>query len=144
MSNKLKIKNKNNKMEINIDQDKMLDSVIAGIEYTMVKDILVKPLDTPKVMKHIVEQVPTDQIDEETKATIYETKESDKEVDSAFRKGIVLKLPTNLPTDSPIEVGDTIVFPYKFSIDFDLFKDSMLVKPYDVIALVKKANEQED
>ena len=138
MSNKLKIKG-DNKMEIKIDQDKVLDDVINKIEYTMIKDILVKPLDTPKVMKHIVEQIPTDKIDEETKATIYETKESDKEVDSAFRKGIVLRLPSNMPDNSPIEVGDIVVFPYKFSIDFDLFKDSMLVKPYDVIALTKRS-----
>ena len=113
MSNKLKIKG-DKKMEIKIDQDKVLDDVINKIEYTMTKDILVKPLDTPKVMKHIVEQVPTDKIDEETKATIYETKESDKEVDSAFRKGIVLRLPSNMPDNSPIEVGDIVVFPYKF------------------------------
>ena len=113
MSNKLKIKG-DNKMEIKIDQDKVLDDVINKIDYTMIKDILVKPLDTPKVMKHIVEQVPTDKIDEETKATIYETKESDKEVDSAFRKGIVLRLPSNMPDNSPIEVGDIVVFPYKF------------------------------
>ena len=138
MSNKLKIKG-DKKVEINIDQDKVLDDVINKIEYTMIKDILVKPLETPKVMKHIVEQVPTDKVDEETKATIYETKESDKEVDSAFRKGIVLKLPSNMPDNSPIEIGDTVVFPYKFSIDFDLFKDSMLVKPYDVIALTKRS-----
>ncbi len=138
MSNKLKIKG-DKKVEINIDQDKVLDDVINKIEYTMIKDILVKPLDTPKVMKHIVEQIPTDKIDEETKATIYETKESDKEVDSAFRKGIVLRLPSNMPDNSPIEVGDIVVFPYKFSIDFDLFKDSMLVKPYDVIALTKRS-----
>lgn len=138
MSNKLKIKG-DKKVEINIDQDKVLDDVINKIEYTMIKDILVKPLETPKVMKHIVEQIPTDKIDEETKATIYETKESDKEVDSAFRKGIVLRLPSNMPDNSPIEVGDIVVFPYKFSIDFDLFKDSMLVKPYDVIALTKRS-----
>ena len=137
MSNRLKIKD--NKMEIKIDQEKVLDDVINKIDYTMIKDILVKPLDTPKVMKHIVEQVPTDKVDEETKATIYETKESDKEVDSAFRKGIVLRLPSNMPDNSPIEVGDIVVFPYKFSIDFDLFKDSMLVKPYDVIALTKRS-----
>ena len=138
MSNKLKIKG-DKKVEINIDQDKVLDDVINKIEYTMIKDILVKPLETPKVMKHIVEQIPTDKVDEETKATIYETKESDKEVDSAFRKGIVLRLPSNMPDNSPIEVGDIVVFPYKFSIDFDLFKDSMLVKPYDVIALTKRS-----
>ena len=138
MSNKLKIKG-DKKVEINIDQDKVLDDVINKIDYTMIKDILVKPLDTPKVMKHIVEQIPTDKVDEETKATIYETKESDKEVDSAFRKGIVLRLPSNMPDNSPIEVGDIVVFPYKFSIDFDLFKDSMLVKPYDVIALTKRS-----
>lgn len=126
---------KNCKTTPKLDQVKLLDDVVSGIEYEMVKDILVKPLDTPKVMKHIVEQIPTENKDEND-AIIYETKESDKEVDSVFRKGVVLKVPLNY--DGPVLPGDTVVFPYKFSIDFDLFKDSMLVKPYDIISVVRK------
>ena len=128
MSNRLKIK-----------EDKLLETVVSRLDYSMLKDILVKPLATPKVMKHIVEQVPTKDKDENG-AIIYETKESDKEVDSAFRKGIVLKIPSNY--DGEIKPGDTVVFPYKYSIDFDLFKDSMLVKAYDIIAIV--TNEKEE
>lgn len=59
-----------------------------------------------------------------------------KEVESDFAKGIVLSIPTS--TDSTIKVGDTIVYPKKFAKDFDLFKDSQLVKPYDVVAKVVK------
>lgn len=51
-------------------------------------------------------------------------------------KGIVLSIP--IGTDSTIKVGDTIVYPKKFAKDFDLFKDSQLVKPYDVVAKVVK------
>ena len=55
---------------------------------------------------------------------------------SDFAKGIVLSIP--IGTDSTIKVGDTIVYPKKFAKDFDLFKDSQLVKPYDVVAKVVK------
>ena len=55
-----------------------------------------------------------------------------------MRKGIVLALPTNSAFDENIKVGSTIVFNSKFnSIEFDLFKDSMLVKPFDVLAICK-------
>ena len=66
----------------------------------------------------------------------YEVKTHTKEVESDFAKGIVLSIP--IGTDSTIKVGDTIVYPKKFAKDFDLFKDSQLVKPYDVVAKVVK------
>ena len=138
MSNRLKIKE--NKMEIKIDQEKVLDDVINKINFEMIDEFLVKPLETPMIMKHITELVPVEpkEIDEETGFPKMETKEYDKEVESAFRKGIVLKVPFSYK-DGLVEVGDTIVFPYKFSKDFDLFKDSMIVKKHDVIALVKRS-----
>ena len=39
--------------------------------------------------------------------------------------------------EGDFKVGNLIVYPSKFAKDFDLFKDSQLVKPYDVVALVK-------
>jgi len=35
------------------------------------------------------------------------------------------------------EVGDIIAYPRKSAIDFDLFKDSQLVNPYNVVAYIK-------
>ena len=38
---------------------------------------------------------------------------------------------------SKIKVGDTVVYNSKFAKDFDLFKDSKLIKVYDIIAKKK-------
>lgn len=119
-----------------VNQKEVLNVVLNELNYSMVKDILVKPLPVKKVMKNIVEQIPTNEVDEDTKAFKYETKEYTKEVDSVFREGVVLALPSNY--EGPVRVGDKIVFPYKFSIDFDLYRDSMLVKPFDVIGILKE------
>ena len=126
-------------------EDKVLETVVNGLEYSFEKDILVKPLTPIMVTKEYTEQIPTGEKDEEGfkkyKAFLkendkYEVKTHTKEVESDFAKGIVLSIPTG--ADSTIKVGDTIVYPKKFAKDFDLFKDSQLVKPYDVVAKVVK------
>ena len=80
-------------------EDKVLETVVNGIKYTMLKDVLVKPLEPVMVTKEITEQIPT------------------------------------CLTECEYKVGDTIVYNKKFAKDFDLFKDSQLVKPYDIIAI---------
>jgi hypothetical protein len=108
-------------------EDKVLETVVNGLEYSFEKDILVKPLTPIMVTKEYTEQIPTGEKDEEG-FNKYEVKTHTKEVESDFPIG----------TDSTIKVGDTIVYPKKFAKDFDLFKDSQLVKPYDVVAKVVK------
>lgn len=115
-------------------EDKVLETVINGIEYTFEKDILVKPLDPIKVTKEYTEQIPTGEKDEDG-FNKYETKTETKEVESDFAKGIVLALPTSI--ELKLQIGNTIVYPKKFAKEFDLFKDSQLIKPYDVVAVVK-------
>lgn len=114
--------------------DKVLETVIEGIEFTFEKDILVKPLEPVMITKEYEEQVPTGEQDEEG-FNKYEVKKHSKEVESDFARGIVLAVPTQV--ESSIKVGDTVVYPKKFAKDFDLFKDSQLVKPYDIVAKVK-------
>ena len=115
--------------------DKVLETVISGIEYTFTKDILVKPLEPIMVTKEYEEQIPTGETDEEG-FNKYEVKKHTKEVESDFAKGIVLSVPT---TDGiTFQPGDTVIYPKKFAKDFDLFKDSQLVKPYDIVAKVKQ------
>lgn len=116
-------------------EDKVLETVVNGLGYSFEKDILVKPLAPTMVTKEYTEQIPTGEKDEEG-FNKYEVKTHTKEVESDFAKGIVLSIP--IGTDSTIKVGDTIVYPKKFAKDFDLFKDSQLVKPYDVVAKVVK------
>lgn len=114
-------------------EDKVLETVVNGIEWNMLKDVLVKPLPPIMVTKEFTEQVPNGEVDEDG-FNGYDTKTETKEVESDWATGIVLKIPTNL-TDPQFEVGDTIVYNKKFAMYFDLLKDTQLVKPYDVIAV---------
>lgn len=113
-------------------EDKVLETVINGVNYEMLKDVLVKPLEPVMVTKEITEQVPTGEVDENG-YNLYETKTETKEVESDFGRGIVLKMPTI--TESEFNTGDIIIYNRRFAKYFDLFKDSQLVKPYDVIAV---------
>jgi hypothetical protein len=120
-------------------EDKILETVVNNLEYTFEKDVLVKPLEPVMVKKDIITQIPTGEKDEDGFEK-YETKTETKDVESEFLKGVVLALPTCLttPEESTYKVGSTVVYNKKFAKDFDLYKNSQLVKPYDVIAVVNK------
>ena len=120
--------------------DKILDTVVEGLPYEFKKDILVKPLPTVKITKEITEQVPTGEKDEEGFEK-YDTQITSKEIESDLAKGIIIALPNDKILEAnqlTLNLGDTIIYPKKFAKEFDLFKDSMLVKPYDVIAIEKE------
>ena len=115
-------------------EDKVLETVVNGIKYNFFKDVLVKPLAVKMISKEVVTQVPTKEVDEEG-FNKYETVTEVKEVESIYGSGIVLSIPDNV--EIPFAVGDTVVYARRHAIDFDLFKDSQLIKPYDIIAIVK-------
>ena len=115
-------------------EDKVLATVVDGIKYAFTKDMLVKPLPVKLLTKEVVTQVPTKEVDEEG-FNKYETVTETKEVESVYNTGIILSMPEGLET--AFNVGDTVVYARRHAVDFDLFKDSQLVKPYDVIAIVK-------
>lgn len=46
-------------------EDKVLETVVNGLEYSFEKDILVKPLAPIMVTKEYTEQIPTGEKDEE-------------------------------------------------------------------------------
>ena len=114
-------------------EDKVLETVVNGITWTMLKDVLVKPLATIMVTKEFTEQIPNGKVDENG-FNEYDTQTETKEVESDWATGIVLKIPTNI-TDPQFKVGDTIAYNKKFAMYFDLVKDTQLVKPYDIVAV---------
>ena len=120
--------------------DKLAKDVSGKIGYTMLKDILVKPLEPVMVMKSFKVPVTKDtKKDDGLDINEYDDVATEtKEVESNFATGIILLLPANLADDFGVNVGDTIVYNKKFSAEFDLFKNSVLVKPYDVLAVVNK------
>ena len=120
----------------NMSNENLANIVNEGLKYDMVKDILIKPLEPIKLKRMINTPVESEDLDEEGKPLMtMELKET--EVDSSLREGIILSLPTGAAYDQTLKVGMTVVYPHKFSIDFDLFRDSVLVKPYDIVAKVK-------
>jgi hypothetical protein len=124
-------------LEIENMSDETLANIVSeGLKYTPIKDILVKPLDPIKIVKTTNVPVETGEVDEEGEK-LMEMQQKDIEVESVFREGVIISLPIGVAFDASFEVGMKIVYNHKFSIPFDLFKDSVLVKPYDVIAKVK-------
>jgi hypothetical protein len=119
----------------NMDNKTLLKVVADGLGYEMQKDALVKPLEVIKIKTQVNVPMETEEVDEETGDKIMAMQVQEVEIDSSFRTGIVLALPVNY--EGSVVLGDTIAYPNKYSIDFDLFKDSVLVKPYDIIAIVK-------
>lgn len=134
-----------------IDQSELAQDVSNKIEYDFVDYFLVKPLDVVKVTKAFTKPVSENiaKKDENDVAAIdYEKTETEvKEVDSDFRKAIVLKVPHTYSAQEEdddrkaylpnISVGNVVVFRDRAGLYFDLLKDSKLIKYYDIIAIVK-------
>lgn len=114
-------------------EDKVLETVVNGIKWNMLKDVLVKPLPAITVTKEFTEQIPNGKVDKDG-FNEYDTKTETREVKSDWATGIVLQIPSNM-TDAQYKVGDTIAYNKKFAMYFDLIKDTQLVKPYDIVAV---------
>lgn len=138
----------NEEME-RIDQSELAESVAKNIKYSFLDYFLVKPLDPIKVTKEFSKPVSTGtpKKDENgVEAQDFDSVETEvKEVDSDFRKGVVVKLPMYYqepvdpehPTMRPICVGDVVVFREAAGIRFDLLKDSRLLRQYDILGIEK-------
>lgn len=113
------------------DEDKVLETVINGIEYKPLRDILLKPLEAKLIKKIIKTPIPTGEMDETSGAMKYDVKEEEKEMEADFREGVVLRLPIDY--EGPIQVGDIVVFHKNSAAYFDLFKDSMIIHPQAVM-----------
>ena len=125
-----------------IDQSALANSVAENIKFEFLDYILVKPLDPIKVTKEFTKPVGNKPATDENgvEAVDFDKVETEvKEVDSDYRKGIVLKIPMNVHMpegeEYPFKIGDVIVFKDMMSRTFDLLKDSRLVRYYDVIAV---------
>ena len=103
------------------------------IPLTPIEYVLVKPLDVEIVTKVVKEPVGNGKVDKKTNAEKVEFKDITKEVPSQFRKGVILAIPTCMKANYVL--GDTIVYRTGAGVDFDLFKDSQLVKFYDIVGV---------
>lgn len=132
-----------------IDQSPLAESVAENIKYEFLDFFLVKPLDPVKVTKEFSKPVATGtpaKDENGVEAQDFNNVETEvKEVDSDYRRGIVLKRPLYylgeeskmLGTPSEIKVGDVVIFREPAGLRFDLLKDSRLLRMYDILGKEK-------
>lgn len=119
-----------------LSEEQLAHVVAKDIKYTMIKDILVKQLADIMITREFdVPVVSGITYDEGEAINEYEeTSKEIKEVPSVFAEGIVLKLP--IGGCEFLKIGDRVVYNRRFAVEFDLYKDTKLVKPYDIIAKI--------
>ena len=128
-----------------IDQSVLAEDVASKIPYEFRDFFLIKPLDPVKVKKEFSTPVAKDNAATSKKDDIDvqdydEVKTEVKEVDSDYRRGIVLKSPVWYPTEEMkenevINTGDVILFKDTAGMFFDLVKDSKIIRLYDIVAV---------
>lgn len=127
-----------------IDQSELAQSVGDQIKYSFFDYFLVKPLDPIKVTKEFSKPVSDSapkKDDNGIEAQDFDKVETEvKEVNSDYRKGIVIKCPTYY--DEPgakmhAQVGDVVIFRDAAGLRFDLIKDSRLLRLYDILGIEK-------
>ena len=135
-----------------IDQSELAQSVSENIPYEFLDYFLVKPLEAIKVKKEIQKPVSdkaSTKDENGVEAVDFSKTETEVvEVNSDYRKGVVLKVPNSykamvedaehpLSSRLKVNVGDIIVFREAGNRFFDLIRDSRLVKYFDIIAIQK-------
>lgn len=130
-----------------IDQSVLAEDVASQIKYQFLDFFLVKPLDPVKVKKEFSTPVDTTVRKDENGIEAQDFKEvmtEVKEVDSDYRRGVVLKRPLyyvdsekNDNVYTNINVGDVVIFRDTAGLRFDLLKDSRLLRQYDILGIEK-------
>lgn len=128
-----------------IDQSVLAEDVSKNIKYNFLDFFLVKPLDPIKVKKEFSKPVSTGTpVKDENgiEAQDFDAVETEvKEVDSDYRRGIVLKRPLYYENAEDnrgvvdIKIGDIIIFRDAAGLRFDLLKDSRLLRQYDILGI---------
>lgn len=131
-----------------IDQSQLAEDLSAKIQYSFAKSFLVKPLEPVMVKKEFDKPVAKDDTPKKdengVEAVDYDGVETEvKEVESDFRKGVVLKIPFDYQRQMeddkfpamPIKVGDILVYKNSYARWFDLLKDTHLVSQFDIVAI---------
>lgn len=134
-----------------IDQSLLAEDVAKMIDYEFFDFFLVKPLDPIKVKKEFSKPVPTGTSTDDNgiEAQDFDKVETEvKEVNSDFRKGVVIKRPTFLDMMKDedkkvnpfynVHVGDIVIFRDPAGLRFDLVKDSRLLKAFDILGFESK------
>lgn len=124
-----------------IDQSQLAQDVADKIKYSFFDYFLVKPLEPVKVMKEFSKPVSKGASKDEDgiEAEDFDKVETEvKQVDSDYRKGVVIKCPTYYGEPGAkmhAQVGDVVIFRDTAGLRFDLVKDSRLLRLYDILGV---------
>ena len=128
-----------------IDQTVLAEDVSSQIKYEFLDFFLIKPLDPIKVKKEFSKPISTGTPVKDAngvEAQDFDNVETEvKEVNSDYRRGVVLKRPLYyngsdvVGTSSEIRVGDIVIFRDAAGLQFDLLKDSRLLRLYDILGI---------
>ena len=129
-----------------VDQSQLAEDVANHIKYEFVDFFLVKPLDPVKVKKEFSVPVDTTVSKDENGTEVQDFKEVSKEVrevDSDYRKGVVIKRPLYWETREKseawdIKIGDVVIFKDTAGAWFDLVKNTRLLRLYDILGIESK------
>lgn len=134
-----------------IDQSPLAEDVANMISYEFFDFFLVKPLDPIKVKKEFSKPVSTGTTKDADGIEAQDFNEVEtevKEVNSDYRKGVVIKRPTFLDMMKEddkkvnpfanVQVGDIVIFRDPAGLRFDLVKDSRLLKAFDILGIESK------
>ena len=127
-----------------IDQSQLAQDVADRIKYSFFDYFLVKPLEPVKVKKEFSTPVDTTIRKDENGIEAQDFKEvmtEVKEVDSDYRKGVVIKCPTYYGEEGAkmhAKVGDIVIFRDAAGLRFDLVKDSRLLRQFDILGMESK------
>lgn len=115
------------------DTKKILDSIKSKILFEPIDDrVLIKPLKQKMVKKTIT--VPVNKPGD-TDETVKESKQEVIEVPANCQLGVVLKLGVPGVSPLPFIEGDIIAYPTSAGTKFELFKDSILLRRYEILGL---------
>jgi hypothetical protein len=121
-----------------MDQAAVAQTVSDKIKYNFFDYFLVKPLDPIKVTKEFSKPVSAGTPAKDAngvEAQDFDNVETEvKEVDSDYRKGVVIKVPM-FYNDDKIKVGDVVVFKEIVGLRFDLVRDSRLIRTFDILGV---------
>jgi co-chaperonin GroES (HSP10) len=125
-----------------IETKKLAAELSAKITYTPADDrILVKPMKPVMITKELPapksNSLPSNQ-EELEQLEKEEVKLVKTKVPANMTKGIIIKLGTEyskLPGD--YEVGDIVIFPTYAGVNFELMKDTKMLRKYEIVAFEK-------
>jgi hypothetical protein len=128
---------------INEADQKLIEIIKNALKgFKLRNRVLIKPL--PAIMVEVEREMPVFDKDEDGNFILDEngikkyskTEIIKEEVQSSYRKGIVLKLPFNINKEEfGVEEGMTVLYPSQSGLNFDQIKDSVFIDPFNIVGI---------